>query len=130
MKTMRLKPSNISKTVAIPIKTVLIRPPMIATFRGDQRSLIAPPTNINKARGIAAATNTVPTANPEAVFWSTNHVNETIQNLAADKIKVCPNHSQRKLGKYKGDRSIYSFSLRKFTQTGLTQKLRESLDLP
>ena len=80
MKTMRLKPSNISKTVAIPIKTVLIKPPMIATFRGDQRSLIAPPTNINKARGIAAATNTLPTANPESVFWSTNHVKETIQN--------------------------------------------------
>ena len=62
------------------MRIALIKEAIVVIFLGGSRSLIAPPINMNKARGIAADIKTKPTAKPEPVFWSTNQANETNQN--------------------------------------------------
>jgi len=64
--------------------------------RGEKRSVSAPPKTISAARGIAAATRTVPRASPEPVRANTSVASATKWNWSPRRETPSPAQSRRK----------------------------------
>ncbi len=64
--------------------------------RAGSRSESAPPTSSVTARGIWAASSTVPSASPEPVTWSTSQASATKWNWSPSSETVSPDQSSRK----------------------------------